>query len=283
MITVVTSIHQKTREFIDVYIKSILKTELVTECILVVTDRSLEESVTYQRGIRFRTVRLPENYPFRLPGEPIPVGAVQTHGYGLSYGASLATQEYVMFLDHDVYFYKAVDKIFHSLMQKYSLNVVGISHFSPTTLVMHYFPTVICMLVKKEALPGPEYLQEIKQISPFVGDLLSPPGPDFELAIRNGTLRASVPGPEKIFDTGTLLYFWSLKNNWRWMSFQTRDALNYDLGFSRGNFDECPKLKNQHFLYHESNKKYEVLREVSEKDTSKIIFKTNFEPSDISS
>lgn len=263
MITVVTSIHKTSAIFIDAYIKSILKTQLVKECILVVTDRSLKQTIIQQSGITFKIVRLPPDYPYREPGAVIGSLACQDHGYGLSYGASLATQEYIMFCDHDVYFYLPVDKIYLSLMEKHSLDVIGLSHFSPTSLFFHYFPTVINMLVRKDKLPDAAFFADMKKISSDIGDVLSPPGSKFELAVRNGPMRDLVPAPERIYDTGSLLYFWALKNNWRWLSFQTRDTLNYDLGYCRGNIADVPRLKGMNFLYHESNKEYDKLRAVA--------------------
>lgn len=272
MITVVVSVYRPTTKFLDVLISSILKTQLVKECIFVVTDWHgqyegvFPESEIIRNNIVFKTVYLPER--FRELFEPVgydPLNRTSVaHACGLDYGTSLASQEYIMFLDHDVFFYLPVDAIFYSLIQKYSLDVIGISHFSPTAIFYHFFPSVICMMLKKASLPDESFLEEMREVSPHISNLFSPPGNDFALKVENHL--GSVPGSGKIYDTGSLLYFWAMKKNWRWLSFQTIDALNYSLCYNRGNIKEEVNLKNQKFLYHESHKNYEELRRIAKEN-----------------
>lgn len=254
-ITLVSSLFKDSIPYLDILINSITKMEFVTECILAVTDQSIQENQFTVGQTEFNIVHLPNKAsPYDIPGF--------IHGCGLNYALSLATKEYIMFCDHDIYFYLPVDKIYLSLMEKHSLDVIGISHFSPTSLFFHYFPTVINMLVKKDKLPGAEFLEEMRATySESIFNLYTPPGQVFEDKIK---AVMSLPFPNGHYDTGSLLYFWALKNNWRWLSFQTKDALNYNLSYCRGNITNVPKLKSMNFLYHESNKKQDQLIAIAE-------------------
>jgi len=175
------------------------------------------------------------------------VGQGIEHGIGLQLCVEKATNQYILFHDPDVFFYKEVDKIFMDLMQKYKLNIIGVSHCAAPKFSYTYFPYLSCCLFRKDELPDRSWLpNDIKDdhYNLLPGCFLIRPG-------LSESLKALFPNPGGDFDTGSLLWLWGKQQNWNWLSFQTTDVHTYSGAFNRGTVKITEKFNpKQPLLYH---------------------------------
>lgn len=169
------------------------------------------------------------------------------HGLGLHACIDKSKNQYLMFHDPDVFFYKPVDKIFMDLTEKYNLDIIGVSHCVSVKMAYSYFPYLSCCLLKKDKLPGQTWLEntiknEANELLP--GKFLIRPGLD-------ASIKSLFPNPTGDFDTGSLLWLWSHEQKWRWVAFQTADIHTYSGAFNRGSVKITEKFDlKQPLLYH---------------------------------
>jgi hypothetical protein len=179
-------------------------------------------------------------------------GGVQ-HALCLHRALSKATNKYVLFSDPDIFFYTSVDQFYLELMAEHRLDVIGISHQDATSFAHRFFPTVTNMLVKKDHLPGPAWLEgEIRLATGYRrGD--KPLEPLDGMFLIPGCVPSQAnkyPNPDGLYETGCLLMAWAQDANWRWLSFQTADCHRYSSAYNRSNFKIGKPLPRRLLLYH---------------------------------
>lgn len=169
------------------------------------------------------------------------------HGLGLHACIEKAKHPYLMFHDPDVFFYQPVDKIFMDLMEKYKLDIIGVSHCVSTKMSYTYFPYLSCCLLKKDKLPSQTWLEN--KIKDEANDLY--PGKFLIRPALNTSIKELFPNPTGDFDTGSLLWLWAKEQNWRWLAIQTADVHTYSGAFNRGSVKITEKFNpKQPLLYH---------------------------------
>lgn len=184
------------------------------------------------------------------------------HPLGLHHAVDQSTQEYILFSDPDLYFYTAADEIYKNLMDKYNLFIVGISHHSSLCLATRYFPYVQNCFIKKDKLPGPDFLKgKLKMrhmLVPTAGwldDNFPPLDGKYLIHGPIPGLWEKFPYPEltNSYETGCNLYLHCEEIGGKWLSFQTLDCHNYTTKIYRNNFKLKANLGNVKLIYHETN------------------------------
>lgn len=239
MITICTTILDDCKDYIPIYLESLAKrTSLVNEVLLAKADSppSLYDEWTVG-NISFKKFGTREGITRGQQGVE--------HGLGLHECISRSSNEYLLFHDPDVFYYCNVDKIFYDLMDKYKLNVIGVSHCSAAKFAYTFFPCLYNLLVRKSELPDKTWLHnEIREEG--VGAVRNG---KYLIRTENSKYNHLFPKPDGDFDTGAFLYLWAKQQNWKWLSFQTIDVHTYSLKYNRGNVKN-EKLGNTKLLYH---------------------------------
>lgn len=198
---------------------------------------------------------------FRYRPEGVPAGHElgYAHALGLHACIDQAKNDYVMFIDHDVIFFrKAFDQLFVDLYEKHNLTWMGVEHsYKINEQCYLNFPTVITGLAHKSKLPGPDFLQGQLKFRDSISARLSRPEDDYPLA-PNGkfllqtpipSIYKEFPNPDGNFDIGCNLWHWLKTTNGRWLTF--RKTLK-DLTYSEQkitNFGNIPGSNNL-LLFH---------------------------------
>lgn len=259
------------------------KSKLISEvCITVLETTGYSESVLETLDGRKITIKKQGHVLKDILYSKAIYAIGSGHSIGLHKSLEMATQEYVLFQDTDVFWYEAVDQFYYDLMTKHDLNIVGVSHPWSHALCFTFFPTVISCMVKRSTLPDKDYLK---------GKLFAKPGGEgvhicldgnyqkHEWEAMNGYWLLSSPileyvdrFPNKIekqpiFDVGCNLWLWNQDRDGKWLSFQTLDCHNYTTNFYRNNFKLKDKFKNTKFLYHLTSGYNEALQK-----TDKVSF-----------
>jgi hypothetical protein len=191
--------------------------------------------------------------------EPLEYG----HALGMQAALQYADQEYVMFVDPDCFFYPEADEIYLNLMDKHSLNIIGVSHHWATGLGATFFPYIINCMMKRDTLPDENFLK---------GKLFARPGAmshhlpdnleDFEKLKYPMDGKWLIQGPileyldrfpnkdNPIFDLSCNLWLWNQDRDGKWLAFQTTNVHEYTTAFYRTNFKLKDKLPKRKILYH---------------------------------
>lgn len=175
------------------------------------------------------------------------------HAYGLHECLKFASGKYILFCDPDILFYTCVDEIYLELMNKHSLDLIGISYDNPTIMSFTFFPFIQNLLVKRDWLPPTNYLngkkrrfhlkvEDMSKLEVVENDYLAP-GP-IEETWKN------YPNTDGSYDTSCNLWQWCQEKKGRWMSFQSLNGFDYITSSYRTNFKLKEKLPNQKLLYH---------------------------------
>ena len=273
MISVCSVILDGMQEYTQVFVHSLLRNcSEISEVIFVKVDGPeglLSETIHH--GVPCRIIGYPLAASFENQYVKEWILQICGHALGLHHAIDQATAPYVWLTDPDVFFFNPVDRIYLDLMQKFDLNIIGISHFNALDQSYLDFPCVTNCLIKKESLPNPDWLSgslyfrtimKVEQftnkekIVPLDGKYLVP-GPIEELA-------AGFPNPRGFFDVGCNLWLWN--QNKRWLSFNlnhTKEFSYEDYGFEeivypmnyttasyRTNFGLKDDLGQVELLYH---------------------------------
>jgi hypothetical protein len=273
MISVCTVLFGDMSDYVAVFADSISRhAKHVTEVVLVKVDVADEGEVdAWERsGIRFRVLGYPLTRELCVHS-PAWTYAICGHALGMHYAIDHSRGDYVWLSDPDVFLLNSVDEFYLSLMQTYGLTIVGASHFNPADQSYATFPCMINCLVKRSALPGPQWLagelyvqsgmrrrDNCQMLRPVDGKYLIPGPP--------AAWHASFPNPQGIFDAGCNLYLWTLQQRGRWIGFHLdgwKDSfkdnfgmaelvypLNYNAGRYTSNFKLSADLGRQDLLYH---------------------------------
>lgn len=145
------------------------------------------------------------------------------HACGLHQAIKRSKQPYVWMSDPDIFFFTSVDQIYVNLMEKYQLNLIGISHFNSEGQSYKDAPCVINCMMKRDNLPPADWLGGFHAQSGMrltenpkpvmsVKDCWLIPGPLDEYYDQ-------FPNPGGIFDSGCNLWLWNEQNKGKWLSF----------------------------------------------------------------
>lgn len=261
MITLCTVLIEELRPFMNLMIDSLLKKNKLVSNIVIAhvdsPDKYTEER--YQQGVRIETF-----------SHLLPIGLNTSefgHALGLHACIEKTNTPYIMFCDPDVLFIEDTPSFYLDLMNKFSLNYIGCSHEYSVQHPETYFPYVVNSLVKKAELPDDSFM---KNLLYYRGNLRAKPGDTLEALSKHQPatgkylIRGFIPGTESQFpnamlreknltidfDTGHLLYLWSLQEKWRWLSFLTPDVHFYNTGYYRSNCGVKPPPFKKSLIYH---------------------------------
>lgn len=238
MITVCTVILDGIDNFYEIYKESITtRTSLVDEVLIAKVDDPIGVEKKWTVGnIQFNQ--------FGIMQETRTQQGVE-HALGLHTCIDRAKNDILLFCDPDVFFYRAVDEFYYNLMNKYNLNIIGVSHSAALRFAYTFYPYLSSLMVRKKDLPDENWLK---------GQIIEESG-----VKRDGKylIRMKIPGltdcfpdPSGDFDTGSYLWLWGHQQNWRWVSFQTRDAHTYVPMYNRNNVKITERLDKKKLLYH---------------------------------
>lgn len=257
MISVIVVILDRLQEFLDIFIESIVeKSKHVSEVIVVNVEKPQGDITSWtNHGITFKVIGGSQNI-FNLNS---PTAFCAQHAFGLHLGLEKATNEYIMFSDPDIFFYSNVDEHYLSLMNEHKLNFIGICRPAALSHSILFFPTIVNCLVKKSNLPPNDFAKHICPIDKMVTTHNCKEEADvptylypMAMSLMLDEWKTLFPNPTGHYETGSKLFLWGLKNNWRWLSYQTTDQNNYYKNFYRNNFGLKVKLPKEKLLYHES-------------------------------
>lgn len=241
MITVCTVIVNGNRDCLKYMLRSLVyKKSLITEHLVcnISTETPIEERSETDNGFTYTEFNLvPEGVP---PGHEIGYA----HALGLHACIDRASNPYLMFVDHDVIFFKrGFDAYMIDLYEQHDLWMVGVEHTLKCAAQCYLrFPTVIMALMHKSKLPPVDFLSgKLKYRDSVFTNRLED---DYPLAVDGKYLiqtpipeiSGGFPNPTGIFDVGCNLWYWLNQNNGRWLAFEHDQNLNYSTTFQT-NFD----------------------------------------------
>lgn len=241
MISICTVILNRLQPFLDINIESICeKLTYVNEVLIcnVEQDSSYDQEKTIN-GKTFKYFGGKQNL-FQVSDA---ISICAQHAFGLHMAIERATNEFIWLSDPDIFFYNTVDAIFLNLIESYNLNCIGISHQNAINEAFGFFPTITNLIVRKKDLPDNTYLKKELPLNFEVPNKYLFPG------------RANIEdefyyNPKGHFETGCNLVPWAIKQNWRWLSFQTLDCSSYSTLPYRNQPRLNIKLPKQKLLYH---------------------------------
>jgi hypothetical protein len=227
MITLITVTMPVVERYLNFFVESTKKLNLVSEIIICRADMPPDFEKT--NGI---IKEVGSKYYNNRPSD-----MSHDHAFALHSTLDLAKNNLILISDPDIFFYTDVSVFYYELMQKYDLNIVGVARNNPQMYAQGYFPAIFNMLVKKSDLPKEFTEIEIggkKYTNKFFA---------FDLKWRE---------QGKHYDTGCLLEMWGRKNNWKWLSFLTGDVHNYSTQFMTSSPKIKDRLEKRKLLYHQS-------------------------------
>lgn len=186
------------------------------------------------------------------------------HPLGMRHAIENASNDLVLLCDTDIFFYSAVDELYHNIMQKYDLSYIGACPHGSILYSCKYFPNVLCMLTNRKYLPDKDFMYNKFSVQDIVcgksGEckILSddyPAVPEFlngEYLIgrKIEEVAPEFPNPEGLFDTGVYLYLWAKRNNLNWLGFQPADIHIYTSQIYRTNLKIKDRLPIQKLFFH---------------------------------
>ncbi len=184
------------------------------------------------------------------------------HSGGLHRALEAATGEYILFTDYDVIFLSDVISYYLFLMNTYSLSIVGCSHYYPQDQCYLNFPCIINCLVKREELPGPDFLLGDLRMRSFLRygfgvrtDDNDGPTCDGKWLAPSPILKYHnlYPHPGGFFDAGHNLWLWNYWKGGKWLSFLPVDGVNlYSTSRFDSNLIEGFNLENRDLIWHQT-------------------------------
>jgi hypothetical protein len=255
MISAIVVILDRLKEFLDIFIESIVtKSKHISEVIIVNVDKPQGDMTSWtEHEITFKLLGGKPDF-FKIDA---PITLCSQHAFGLHLGLERSTNDYIMFSDPDVFFYSHMDEHYLSLMNEHNLNFIGVCQPAAVTHGMQFFPTVINCLIKKSDLPPDDFGKEICPLNTMMttncdeskfATYLYP----MATHLIPQQWQSKFPNPNGHYETGSRLFVWALEQNWRWFSYPTQDQNNYYKNLYRNNFGFKLKLPKEKLLYHES-------------------------------
>jgi len=241
------------KKYLDLFIKSVKKhSSLVSEIVIAAVDSNEPYSET---GDNIKIKRFGANLGKTLMW--------YGHGLGLHQALDHAENKYVIFSDPDVLWKCPLDTIFLNLMEKYTLNIIGVSHHNAVNQSYTFFPSVMTCMVEKAKLPEKGWLAgkiKLRNMSLRIKQLKK--SDNYEIADDCYLVPGPIPDlystfpnkdDEALYDVGCNLWLWNQEKNGKWLSFQTIDCHNYSTKHNRSNFKSYLHLDQQDLLYHQGD------------------------------
>jgi hypothetical protein len=196
------------------------------------------------------------------------------HWTSLSYSIENAKNDLVLMSDVDIFLKYKADEVFYNLMQKYNLDIIGVSHYMGYAQACKILPNVIFTLVRRSVLAEqPAYLDapilrhflktdldkvKFKNLSPFCIE----------------SEKSRYPNPDGHFETGSSLALYIKDKKLNWLSFQTPDVHNYSTQYWRSNLKIKDKVEKVQLIYHQTGS---VMHQYSVQNLKQIdVFKEEF-------
>jgi len=263
-------------------------TKHVKEVILVKTDLKRNRVVRSwsKFGIDFRLYGMKQFDP-PCPREINWQKMICDHAMGLYQAIGYAQQEYVWMSDPDIFLLSSVDQTYLDLINRYDLNLIGISHFNAEGQSYKYCPCIINCMTKRINLPEPNWLGGFQAQT----SMLESDPSEFVFSVGDCWLipghlpehRKSFPNPSGIFDAGCNVWLWNEQRKGNWISFyidpkdleksksyDSKDffmnnrgftdlvyPLNYNTSKYKTNFGLTENLGCEDILYHRTRGSYE--------------------------
>ena len=199
-----------------------------------------------------------------VPFEPTWVYA---HATLLHKGLDIAKNDLVMFCDDDVFFMEDVTKIYLDYMDKFNIQMIGVSHYRAFPALdsmdqaFGFFPTVINMLIDKKNLPYKGWMADHIKVRRWITPELDWDDPDLPSAPDYYLLAGPIPGytqrfykPNGIYDVGCNLYLWVQDAGLNYLAFGQSPAnrhIHHETVLY-GNGDYYP-IGTRNLLYHRTN------------------------------
>lgn len=236
MITACTVIVNGNKDCLKYMLRSLVyKRSKISELLVcnVVTEKAIEERSETDSGLTVKEFNfVPQGV---TPGHEIGYA----HALGLHACIDQATNPYLMFVDHDVIFFKrGFDAYMLELFEQHGLWMIGIEHTLKCAAQCYgRFPTVITSLMHKSKLPPVDFLAGKFKYRDCV--FSNRPEDDYPLT-KDGLylvqtpipeIAGNFPNPTGIFDVGCNLWYWLNQNNGRWLAFEHDQNLNYSTTF----------------------------------------------------
>lgn len=238
------------------------------EVIFVKVD-GIEEGLFYQQeiqGIPCKFIGFPFAKDYNEETQTY-ILSICGHALGLHHAIDHATADYIWLTDPDIFFFSPVDSLYLDLMQRFDLNIIGVAHFNRSNQAYLDFPCVTNCLVKREALPQPDWLQgslflrSVMRKGEFTNQekLVQMDG-KYLIPGPIGNLSDTFPNPAGYFDAGCNLWLWN--NDRRWLSFTLNQPhpdigyldlvypMNYSTATYTTNFGLTEDLGQTDLLYH---------------------------------
>jgi hypothetical protein len=246
-------------EYIECYLlENILKkTKFVDEILIAKVDADENFKVENNLGkIKYLKFGCPTQSLFENIPSAAAFGGIQ-HAHGLHACIERAKNDLILLSDPDILFYENVDEIYLNLLDTYKLNLVGCSHPKSIEFTCGYYPNHLNMLLRKSDIPNTDFLNDHLKNRPYKTNDIAPISYKFP---GKWLIPGAIPEyadlfPNKngYFETGCNLYILGQQQNWRWLSFQTIDCVNYSTLYRRCNFKPLPTIKNSKLLFHLNN------------------------------
>ena len=259
MISLVTVFIDTLDKYLPYLEESIIKkTKLINEVLIPRVDTNIAFYKEWtKRGITFKTFGARNSLIMDFHS---PALHCLHHALGLHLGIDAAKNNYIMMCDPDIFFLSDLDVFYIDLINRFKLNYIGLSHPAALTQSFTFFPNVLNCLVKKSDLPDDNFLKNDLTLYTATPEDLHQ-WKEYDIANRylrgKFLVPSRIPGTEEYFpnpkgyyETGCQLVIWAKQKNWRWLSFQTPDCLNYTSQYARANFKITERIEKRKLLYH---------------------------------
>ncbi len=259
MISLCTVVVSRMNKYMSVFYDMLRRhSKLINEVIIAKTDDhrgSSLDKVWMDGGIKYNM------FASRIPSKTIPKFKPSElaqvwcgHAYGLHDCLKRVSNEYIMFCDPDIFFCMNVAETYLELMDKYSLNIVGIGHFNPRQQCYLDFPCITCCLVKRSTLPDDKFMGGAFWVMNGLQRTYPPVRHYFcygkWLMPGIASVPTDFPNPDGSFDAGCNLYLWNKAVDGKWISFAKHDEGLYRTGQYASNFSTKIDLPDQNMLIH---------------------------------
>lgn len=260
MISLCNSTVERQLPFTKIMCQSIAKrSKLISEVCVTISDVENYSENWIDNGIKF-TFRGGKPLLFPLIGKELNNTArcIQ-HAAGLSRAVEMATNDYIILSDPDIFYRTPVDEIFYDLLKVYNLDIVGVSHPAALTQSFTFYPNVIHSLVRRSSLCDEGFLRnndwllkhphmkEVKNAEKVVDEIkylnLTP------CAVKDNI--NLYPNQNGHFECGSNLCLYGIMHDWKWLSFQTTDVHNYTTQYFKSNIKIKERIQRKDLFYHQ--------------------------------
>lgn len=235
----------------DILLDSIERyaSSVISEIIIVYVTKPHVRERTHVGNIPIRRIELTDNSS-RLG-----------HSCGLHAGLEVATGEYVMFCDPDVFFLSDVPQFYIDVVKNLGLFSIGVSHHVPQNQAYETFPCVVNFMMRRDQFPPSNWLNGcvVDRYPGLTRETLSIPGTlmDGKWLVHGPPVGYwdQFPLPSGLFDVGCNLWLWNKQNAGKWLSFGGSEINNHARLYIANNYHTNFTFTSpwgQKLLYHKT-------------------------------